>query len=182
MLDSVQQNAWNRRGGDVIRTFIIYRLIDRCLDNLFDRWTGLFVDPNEVVNSIQVGKFYHEMYSIFWAESESVRVENWFGSVTVVAKTSQYIEVRCNHLHQVYTFDTHENAMRYTGGRSDIMYNHVGLFSYSKGTVEKINQPDFFRHIQVIDNEVHVLCYMKMAVDIPLNITVKPEGIRSITP
>ena len=169
----------------MIRTFIIYKLIDRCIDNLFDRWTGLFVDPNEVVNSIEVGKFYREMYSIFWANGPSnmsIRVENWFGSVTIMAKTESYVEVRCVQWRQVYKFDTPEDALRYTRGRTNYTINSLSLFSYSKGTVEKINDPDFFSHSEVIDNEVHVLCYMRGNVEIPLNITVRPEGIRSITP
>jgi hypothetical protein len=169
----------------MIRTFLIYKLIDRCIDALFDRWTGLFVDPNEVVKSIEVGKFYREMYSIFWAAVSatiSIRVENWFDSVTIISKTDTYVEVRCIQWRQVYKFDTPEDAIRYTRGRVDYTLNSMSIFSYSKGTVEKINDPDFISHTTVVDNEIHVMSYMKGNVEIPINITVRPEGIRSITP
>ena len=168
----------------MIRTFLIYKLIDRCIDSLFDRWTGLFVDPNEVVKSIEVGKFYREIYSIFHSSALGVncRVENWFGSATVVAKTASYIELQCKQMRQVYQFDDHESALRYTSGRTDSSYHNISLFSHSKGTVEKVISDDLLRHVHVDGNEVHTLCYMQTDSNIPINITVKPDGIMSITP
>jgi hypothetical protein len=167
----------------MIKTFILYKLVDYCLDVLFNKMSAVFVDSRDIVNEIKVGNTYSEIYSIFFANNgdENIRVENRFYKCTIVVKEKSYIELMCCKFDQVYTFNSHEDAVRFNSNKVHKVSHSIQMYSISKAEVISFIDDNFLRVSTVNGNQLIVSCFMSDYTLIQLPITCKPEGIMSIT-